>query len=50
MAKMLRDGDAEGVAERQQMVVAQTTTVRAEGEVRVRQRGGLSCLAGCLES
>ena len=39
MAKMLRDGDAEDVAERQQMVVARITAVRAELETAMREAG-----------
>ena len=37
MAKMLRDGDAEDVAERQQVVVARIAAVRAE--LRAAMRG-----------
>ena len=39
MAKMVRDGDAEDVAERQQMVVARITMVRAELEAAMRGAG-----------
>ena len=39
MAKMVRDGDAEDVAERQQMVVARITAVRAELETAMREAG-----------
>ena len=39
MAKMVRDGDAEDVAERQQMVVARITVVRAEPQAAMREAG-----------
>ena len=39
MAKMVRDGDAEDVAERQQMVVARITAVRAELATAMRESG-----------
>ena len=39
VAKMLRDGDAEDVAERQRMVVARITAVRAELRAAMREAG-----------
>ena len=39
MAKMLRDGDAEDVAERQQMVVARITAVWVELQAAMREAG-----------